>query len=97
MDERRKAREGKELARLKKEKARPKNKVYFWYLLLILTLIYIIDECITNSPSSLEDGLVGFFFNTGAEGWYDKGVSNLSLLSTASIALMIPSWKPQLL
>jgi len=96
VDERRKTREGKELARLKKEKARPKNKVYFWYLLLILTLIYIIDECITNSPSSLEDGLVGFFFNTGAEGWYDKGVSNLSLLSTASIALMIPScfYKP---
>jgi MFS family permease len=96
-DEKRKAHEGKELARLKKEKARPKNKIYFWYLLLILALIYIIDECITNSPSQLEDGLVSsFFFHNGAAGWYDSGVSKLSLLSTASIALMIPScfYKP---
>ena len=42
--ERQRAREQKQLARLQKEKARPKHKMYVWYLLLILTLIYIIDE-----------------------------------------------------
>jgi MFS family permease len=92
-EEREKAREAKELAHWKKEKARPKSKAYFWYLMLVLTLIYIIDEVTTNSVTQVEDGLIASFFpNTDlqtAEGY-------INLLSTAAIALMILScfYKP---
>lgn len=46
----------KELARLEKEKARPKPKwgFYLAYIMLILALIYIVDEIATNLPNSLQ-------------------------------------------
>ena len=47
------AKEQKQLDRLLREKARPKGKYYIWYLLLILGLIYIIDEIISNLQSNL--------------------------------------------
>jgi len=92
-DEKRKMREEKELARLKKEKARPKNKAYLWYLLLVLTLIYIIDEVTTNSVTQVEDGLIATFFPNATT---NTAESYISLLGTVSIALMIPScfYKP---
>ena len=92
-EERQKCREQKELAHWQKEKARPKNKAYFWYLMLVLTLIYIIDEVTTNSVTQVEDGLIASFFpnldTQTAEGY-------INLLSTAAIGLMILScfYKP---
>jgi MFS family permease len=82
------AREAKEKARWEKEKARKKPKVYFWYLLLILTLIYIVDEAVTNSPSSLQTYIIKAFPT--------EGYTGLKILSIISIVLMIPScfYKP---
>ena len=51
--EKQRLREEKQLNRLLKEKHRPKHKMYIWYLLLVLTLIYIIDEIISNLQSNL--------------------------------------------
>lgn len=51
--EKQRLREEKELNRLLKQKQRPKHKMYLWYLLLVLTLIYIIDEIISNLQSNL--------------------------------------------
>ena len=92
-EERQKCREQKELAHWQKEKARPKNKAYFWYLMLVLTLIYIIDEVTTNSVTQVEDGLIASFFpNTDAQ----TAEGYINLLSTAAIGLMILScfYKP---
>jgi len=52
-EEKRSLREQKELAYLRKEKAKPKSKYYLWYLLLILALIYIVDEIISNLQGNL--------------------------------------------
>jgi uncharacterized membrane protein len=43
----------KELAKWRKEKARPKHSGYLWYLMLILTLVYIVDEVATNLNSTM--------------------------------------------
>lgn len=51
------AKESRQLAYFKKQKARKKPKFYLWYMLLILTLIYIVDEVTTNLPNSLETEL----------------------------------------
>mgnify|MGYP003315607728 FL=1 len=37
-------RKEKELRYWKKQKARPKGNTYFWYLVLIIALIYAVDE-----------------------------------------------------
>ncbi len=46
----------KELSRLEKEASRPKKfwKFYLAYMMLILALIYIVDEIATNLPNSLQ-------------------------------------------
>ena len=51
--EKQRLREEKELNRLLKQKQRPKHKMYLWYLLLVLTLIYVIDEIISNLQGNL--------------------------------------------
>lgn len=42
------------LARFQAQRAKKKPRFYFWYMLLILALIYIVDEVATNLPNSLE-------------------------------------------
>ena len=37
-------RKEKELRYWEKQKARPKGNMYFWYLVLIIALIYAVDE-----------------------------------------------------
>ena len=54
---RKEAFEKKQLARLLKERERPKNHFYLWYMLFVLTLIYITDEICTNLPNSLQTEL----------------------------------------
>lgn len=51
---RKEAFEKRQLSRLLKEEKRPKNKFFLWYMLLILALIYIVDEICTNLPNSLQ-------------------------------------------
>lgn len=47
------AKEKKELSRLKKEQGKKQNRFYLFYMLLILSLIYIVDEISTNLPNNL--------------------------------------------
>src|SRR5574344_1500171 len=56
------ASDAKELAKWQKEKARPKRKTYLWYLMLILTLVYIIDEVATNLNSTMQPYMIEDFF-----------------------------------
>jgi hypothetical protein len=57
----------KELAKWQKEKARPKHSFYLWYLMLILTLVYIVDEVATNLNSTMQPYMIEDFF-MGVEG-----------------------------
>jgi MFS family permease len=52
----------KELAKWQKEKARPKRPGYLWYLMLILTLVYIVDEVATNLNSTMQPYMIEEFF-----------------------------------
>ena len=83
----------RELARLKKQQARPKRPIYLVYLLFILTVIYIVDEVATNCASALEDLLIRFFFPGETA---SVGASNFSILSTVAVVLMVLScfYKP---
>ena len=55
-DERQQFRRQKELKRLEKEYQKPKKfwKWYLAYMMLILALIYVVDEVATNLPNSLQ-------------------------------------------
>ena len=55
---RRKENEAKELAKWKKEAARPEIKNYFMVLVVVLGLIYIVDEITSNVESSLQSYIV---------------------------------------
>lgn len=52
----------KELLKWQKEKARPKHSFYLWYLMLVLTLVYIVDEVATNMNSTMSSYMVEEFF-----------------------------------
>ena len=86
-------RQQRELARLKRQQAKPKGKFYIAYLFLILAIIYIVDEVATNSASALEDLLMKVFFPNDAA---SVASSNFSIISTVALILMILScfYKP---
>lgn len=89
-DERRLSREAKQLARLEKEKARPRKPTYFWYLVVVLCLIYIVDEVATSLHNEMvNDITVDLFVNAGF-GNESTGLSRFSLMETlANIFLVI--------
>jgi MFS family permease len=77
--------DAKELAKWQKQKARKKPKAYLWYLMLILTLVYIVDEVATNMNSTMQPYMVTDFFvngmglsqNDGQAAWQGYGVIGL--------------------
>jgi MFS family permease len=85
----RSAAEKKELARLEKEKAKPKRKTYFWYLIVILCLIYIVDEVTTSLPNEMQPEISLEFFQNGMGLSENQGISKLKLMETLANALLV--------
>ena len=81
--------ESRELARLEKEKARPKRKLYFWYLIVILCLIYIVDEVTTSLPNEMQPEINLEFFVNGMGLSKNEGISKLKLMETLANALLV--------
>jgi MFS family permease len=82
--------EQRQLAHLEKEKARPKKKTYFWYLVVVLCLIYIVDEVSTSLHNEMvnEVALDLFYNQLGIE--EKTGLSRFSLMEMlANIFLVI--------
>src|SRR5574344_3137820 len=52
----------KELAHWQKEKAKAKHPGYLWYLMLVLALVYIVDEVATNLNSTMQPYMIEDFF-----------------------------------
>ena len=48
------SREQRELARLNREAQRPKGAYYLLFLMIVLTVIYIVDEITSNMNSSMQ-------------------------------------------
>lgn len=81
--------EAKQLVRLEKEKAKPKKKTYFWYLVVVLCLIYIVDEVSTSLHNTMVNEINNeFFVAIGVS--ETKGLGYFSLMEMlANIFLVI--------
>ena len=58
----RKAREQKELAKWKKEQARPKRKNYMAYLMVVLSLVFIVDAIATDICTKMKAEICQYLF-----------------------------------
>ena len=73
----------KELAYWQKQKARPKGNFYFWYLVLIIALIYAVDEIASQIGALMQTEIANDFFVS------DSAVTLLNLLQVIAIPFQI--------
>ncbi len=76
-------RKEKELSYWKKQQARPKSNFYFWYLVLIIALIYAVDEIASQIGSLMQTEIANDFFQS------DSAVTILGLLQVVAIPFQI--------
>ncbi len=76
-------RKEKEIAYWEKQKARPKGKTYFWYLVLIIALIYAVDEIASQIGSLMQTEIANDFFKS------ESAVTLLNLLQIVAIPFQI--------
>ena len=84
----RRRREAKEIAKWEREKARPRGKYYLWYLLFIITIVYIVDEISTQIGTQMKTEMANDLFSS----FGDKSVMITEIvgyLSYASIAFAL--------
>ena len=73
----------RELAYWEKQKARPKGNTYFWYLVLIIALIYAVDEIASQINSLMQTEIANTFFQS------ESSVTLLNLLNVVAIPFQI--------
>lgn len=76
-------RKEKELKYWEKQKARPKGNTYFWYLVLIIALIYAVDEIASQIGSLMQTEIANDFFQS------ESAVTLLNLLQIIAIPFQI--------
>ena len=76
-------RKEKELNYWKKQQARPKGNTYFWYLVLIIALIYAVDEIASQIGSLMQTEIANTFFQS------ESAVTLLNLLQIVAIPFQI--------
>ena len=79
----RKEKQAKELAYWQKQQARPKSNFYFWYIVLIISLIYAVDEIASQIGSLMQTEIANDFFDS------DSAVTLLGLLQVIAIPFQI--------
>ena len=77
----RKAREQKELAKWRKEQGRPKRKHYFTYLIVVLSLVFIMDSVATDICTKMKAEICGNLFG--------GSTATMDLLGMLASAVMI--------
>ncbi|MBQ7859774.1 MAG: MFS transporter [Faecalibacterium sp.] len=85
----RKAREAAELARRQKEQNRSTPKGYLWYLLVILSIVYIVDEITSAMGSSMQSEVVTDFFVNRLGLDYNTGLASFTAMSAPLYGIMI--------
>ena len=73
----------KEIAKWEKQQARPKGKTYFWYLVLIIALIYAVDEIASQIGTLMKTEIANDLFQS------DSSVTILNLLQVVAIPFQI--------
>ncbi|MDO4198782.1 MAG: MFS transporter [Erysipelotrichaceae bacterium] len=88
--------EMKEMEKLKKAQAFHKSKNYFWILILVLTVIYVVDELASNVRGTVDSYTICDLFNTTfGTREYDMASGQIGLITTACylIYLVAPFYK----
>lgn len=76
-------RKAKELKYWEKQKARPKGNTYFWYLVLIIALIYAVDEIASQISTLMQTEIANDFIES------ESAVTILGLLQIIAIPFQI--------
>ena len=76
-------RKEKELKYWEKQKARPKGNTYFWYLVLIIALIYAVDEIASQIGTLMQTEIANDFFQS------ESAVTLLNLLQIIAIPFQV--------
>ncbi len=77
------ARKEKELKRWEKQKNRPKGNTYFWYLVLIIALIYAVDEIASQINSLMQTEIANDLIKS------ESSVTILNLLNVVAIPFQV--------
>ena len=59
------AKESKELEKLKKEAAKPKAGMYLLFVMIVLTIVYVVDEITSNMNAAMQPYVLFDLFNIG--------------------------------
>lgn len=84
-----KTREAKELARCQRELARKKPAGYLCYLLVILSIVYIVDEITSAMGSSMQSEVVTEFFVKAKGMEFNTGLASFTAMSAPVYMMMI--------
>ena len=82
-------REAKELDRRKQQLAKKRPKGYLWYLLIVLSVVYIVDEITSAMGSSLQSEVVTDFFVRGMGLDYNTGLATFTAMGIPIYCVMI--------
>jgi len=91
----RKQREEKELERRRKELGKKHPRGYLWYLLIVLSVVYIVDEITSAMGSSMQSEVVTDFFVKGMGMEYNTGLAAFTAMGAPvySVMALMPFYK----
>ena len=87
--EKRLARESRELERRKQQLRKPHPKGYLVYLLVVLSIVYIVDEVTSAMGSSMQSEVVTEFFVKGMGMEFNTGLASFTAMSAPLYSMMI--------
>ena len=73
----------REIRKWEREQARPKGKTYFWYLVLIISLIYAVDEIASQIGTLMKTEIANDLFQS------ESSVTILNLLQVVAIPFQV--------
>ncbi len=88
-------REEKELIRRQRELSRKKPRGYLVYLLVVLSIVYIVDEITSAMGSAMQSEVVTDFFVKGLGMDYNKGLAAFTAMGAPvySVMILMPFYK----
>jgi len=93
--EARKRREARELEKRQLELKRRTPKGYLWYLLVVLSIVYIVDEITSSMGSSMQSEVVTDFFVRGMGMEFNTGLAAFTAMGAPiySVMILMPFYK----
>ena len=84
----RRAHEEKELIRRQRQQAKRRPKGYLLYLLVVLSIVYIVDEVTSAMGSSMQSEVVTEFFVLGKGMEFNTGLATFTAMSAPLYSMM---------